>query len=228
MPAPCWICGNPATTREHKAKRSDLRAVFGTATQANPLHYRDDKGIRRKIGSLDAKLTKFPDKICEHCNSARTQPHDRAWQTLSEALRTRKPKLVPGMNVRANRIFRYDTGRQMLNMYLFFIKQFGGVILEGSAPIDIAPFAAAIMNNKAHPGVFLKFCCSPTVPGNPRVGRSDLRTDARPDGSCAHASWIYDVDGLAVQVTYAEHGMQSGYGAWHPSLGTNRLLIGDI
>jgi hypothetical protein len=229
MPS-CWICGDPATTREHRAKRSDLRDVFGTVTQADPLHYRDDKQQKRTVGSLNATLTKFPDKICERCNSARTQPHDRAWETLSGALRTRTPKLAPGMYVRTNRndIFPYDTKRQMLNMHLFFIKQFGGLILEGSAPIDIAPFATAIMNNKAHRSVFLKFGCGPTIPGNSLVARSKLLIAARENGSCASATWIYNVDGSAVQVMYAEHGMQSGHGWWHPSLGTNRLSIEDL
>lgn len=222
---PCWICGKPATTGEHKAKHSDLLAVFGHVSQTSPVHYRDDKIGKRTIGSLNAKLTKFPDKICEHCNSARTQPHDRAWEALLAALRARNQKIVPGASVRANHIFPYETARQMLDMHLFFIKQFGGLILEGGAPIEIAPFAVAIMNNKAHPGVFLKFGCGPTFPGNSLVARSDLRIDARPDGSVAHASWIYNVDGVAVQITYAERGMQHGFGWWHPSLGTNRLRI---
>jgi hypothetical protein len=84
------------------------------------------------------------------------------------------------------------------------------------------------MTNKAHPAVYLKFACGPILAGNPLITRSDLRVDLRPDGSCAHASWIYNVDGTAVQVTFAEHGMESGYAWWHPSLGTNRLLIEDL
>jgi hypothetical protein len=225
---PCWICGNPATTREHKAKRSDLRDVFGTVTQANPVFYRDDKVGQRAVGSLDAKLARFPNKICAYCNSTRTQPHDRAWEVLSAALRAHKQTLAPGLYVRANRIFRHDTRRQMLNMHLFFVKQFGCLILEGNAPIDVASFAAAIIANKAHRSVFLKFGCGPVLSGNSLVGRSNLRIDARADGSCAHATWVYNVDGLAVQVTYAENGVQSGYAWWHPSLGTNRLQIVDL
>ena len=222
----CWICGAPATSGEHKAKRSDLRDVFGEVTQGNPVYYRDDAGTKRAIGSLDSKHTKFPNKICADCNNARTQPHDLAWETLSGALRDRR--LVPGAYVRANRIFRYYTARQMRNMHLFFVKQFSCLIQEGNAPIDLAPFAAAIMNNKTHPAVFLKFGIGPTIPGNSFVGRSNLLIDARPDKSDVRASWIYNVDGVAVQVTYAERGMQSGFGWWHPSLGTNRLRIENL
>ena len=224
----CWICRNPATTGEHKAKRSDLRDVVSrSVTQKTPLHYRDDKNGQRTISSLNAKLLKFPDKICEHCNTARTQPHDRAWERLSVALRTRITNLAPGACVRTDRIFREDTARQMLNVHLFFIKQFGLMILEGEAKIDVAPFGEAIMKNKAHPAVFLRFDLD-QCRGNLLVGRSDLDICTRADGSCVHASWVYNVKGLCVQVTYAENRIRHGCGWWHPSLGTNRLLIGDI
>src|SRR5579864_4311839 len=113
----CWICGrDPGNSREHRTKKSDLKAVFGKVTQANPVHYRDDQRRQRRICSLDADLTKFPDKICQHCNGARTQPHDRAWETLSMALRTRRPKLSLGMYVRTDRhgILPYNTARYMV------------------------------------------------------------------------------------------------------------------
>lgn len=222
----CWICGNPATSSEHKAKRSDLRDVFGVVSQADPIYYRDDTRGQRTIGSLDAKVTKFPDKICTTCNNSRTQPHDLAWESFSGALHDRR--LASGAYIRANRIFRYDTARKMLAMHLYFVKQFGCLIQEGRAPIDLSPFAASIMNNRAHPGVFLKFGIGPTIPGNSLVARSKLRIDSRADGSVAHASWIYNVDGVAAQITFAERGMQHGFGWWHPSLGSNRLLIGDM
>lgn len=225
----CWICGSHATTGEHKIKRSDLRdAVSRSVTQKTPLHYRDDKSGQRTIGSLNGKLLKFPHKICEQCNTARTQPHDRAWEALSAALRSLRPSLVPGACVWADRIFREDTARRMLDVHLFFIKQFGMLILESGVQIDTTPFAEAIRKNKAHPAVFLQFGCGPTHDGNLMGGRSDLRMDMRSDGSCVHASWIYNANGLCVQMTYVENGMQHGSGWWHPSSGTHRLLIGDM
>lgn len=34
IPLPkCWICGEDATTGEHKTKKSDLKSVFGVPTQ---------------------------------------------------------------------------------------------------------------------------------------------------------------------------------------------------
>ena len=48
----CWICGAPATSGEHKTKRSDLQAVFGRPTQAAPLFVHDHKPKNRRVGSL--------------------------------------------------------------------------------------------------------------------------------------------------------------------------------
>ena len=67
------------------------------------------------------------------------------------------PALAPGAVVRLNRAFPYDTRQQMLNVHQFFVKAFGCLVIEGSLPVDIGGFAGAIMNNRAHPLVHLKF-----------------------------------------------------------------------
>jgi len=219
--AKCWICGNTGLTGEHKTKRSDLHEVFGAVTQANPLYYHDNKRKNRPIGSLDAKLLKSPSRICANCNNARTQPHDRAWEHLSEALRTRN--MVSGMAVRADRIFSYNTAREMLNVHLYFVKLFGCHIMEGNIPIDITTFGASIMREKAHPNVYLKFGVSPT----PITGMSDVWTTPT---DCTFATWFYKVGNLAVNVMFAIDGEKRNglIGAWHPKLGTNKLAISDF
>jgi hypothetical protein len=79
----CWICKkNKADSGEHKTKRSDLLAVLGTPTQEEPFFYHDLHKANRSVGSLDAKILKSPVRICAHCNNARTQPHDRTWESM--------------------------------------------------------------------------------------------------------------------------------------------------
>jgi len=93
--APCWICGGGAAeTREHRSKASDLRSLFGTPTQADPLYFHTAKRKNFRVGSLKADVLKFSHRICIQCNAARTQPHDRAWAVLSETLRSRQPPIV--------------------------------------------------------------------------------------------------------------------------------------
>jgi hypothetical protein len=128
----CWICKtNKADSGEHKTKRSDLLSVLGKPTQAEPFYYHDLHKANRPVGSLDAKILKSPVRICAYCNNTRTQPHDRAWERMSDRLRSRR--LAVGHSVRCNRIFGYLTKREMLNVHLFFVKLFGCMLAEAKA-----------------------------------------------------------------------------------------------
>jgi hypothetical protein len=134
----CWICNrNEANSGEHKTKRSDLLAVLGTATQAAPFYYHDLERLNRPVGSLDAKILKSPVRICADCNTARTQPHDSAWERMSDWLRTRQPPLAARGLVRGDRIFRHYTRREMKHVHLFFLKLFGCMISEAKAIVLI-------------------------------------------------------------------------------------------
>ena len=226
-PAKCWICGDAATTGEHKTKRSDLRAVFGNPTQGEPLYYHDGSAKNRRVGSLDARILKSPSRICQNCNNARTQPHDRAWEKLSNALRTRRPPVVPGANVRANKIFCCDTAREMRNVHLYFVKLFGCHIASSNINIDIKGFSQAILSERAHPNVYLKF----GIDRAGRTGSSDVWTSVpSSDGSISFATWYYWIDRLGVNVMFAKEG-QKRLGllqAWHPRSGSNKLAIADF
>src|SRR5438477_498356 len=106
----CWICNtNKADSGEHKTKRSDLLAVLGKPSQHEPMFYHDLHKWNQPVGSLDAKILKNPVRICSHCNNARTQPHDLAWEAMSDRLRSRRLKI--GEWVRCERIFPYSTKR---------------------------------------------------------------------------------------------------------------------
>ena len=229
-PPPCWICGGPGDSGEHKTKRSDLKAAFGQPTQQQPLFFHDRVRKNQQVGSLDAKLLKSPGRICRHCNSARTQPHDRAWETLSEYFRTAMPALVPGVVVRLNRVFPYDTRQQMLNVHQFFVKAFGCLAIEGFLPIDMAGFAKTIMNDRAHPLVHLKFGI-PSSGTLVTAGRSDVWTlPPGADGRANFISWFYSLPHIWVLVMFAAPGERRDglVGAWHPSTGGKTIKMADF
>src|SRR5258708_1281489 len=126
MNAPtCWVCGAPATTGEHRTKKSDARAVFGRIVPDKPIMLHNSKGKNIPVRSLDAKPLKSPRSLCADCNNRRTQPHDRAWERLSAALRKRIPSMTAGQSLRANNVFPYQTSREMKNVHLYFVKLFG-------------------------------------------------------------------------------------------------------
>ena len=225
----CWICGGPANSGEHKTKRSDLKAVFGKPTQVEPIFYHDNSRKNRPVKSLDAKFLKSPDRICQYCNNARTQPHDLAWERLSAFIMDNS-HVTPGTLLRANRVFPYDACQQMLNVHLFFAKVFGCLILEGNLGIDVTGFSKAILETRAHPDMYLKFG-RPAQEERITVGRSDVWAwPPTTQASVRFATWFYSLPHLWVNVMFAMPGQQREglLGAWHPSRASKRLSIADF
>jgi hypothetical protein len=188
----CWICGEDGTTREHKTKKSDLKSVFGEPTQAQPLYYHNANRRNQLVRSLNADILKSPNRICADCNNSYTQPHDFAWAHMSVWLRSRRPRIRPGDVIQANRIFPYYTTAQMLNVHLFFLKQFGGLIQEsaGKIMIDVKPFATAILDGRPHPNVYLQFGIGPfTQSGQPITGRSNFKSMNIEKGARRRSHW---------------------------------------
>ena len=218
----CWICGSEdATTHEHRSKASDLRSLFGSPTQRDPLFFNTDKLRNRKVGSLKSDVLKFDHQICLTCNSARTQPHDLAWEHMSGWLRTRDPR--PGRWLRCNRVFPYDTRRGMRNVHLYFVKAFGCLVIEGDIPLDILSFSRAILDGRPHPNLYVRFGRSPDMPVVV-AGGSDVHANLV-DGKVVVASWLYQIGNLTVNVMYAADGehRQGMELTWHPKCGSKRL-----
>ncbi len=225
----CWICGEEeAATREHLAKASDLKALFGKPSQQQPLHFNasDIPGKPRRrnirVGSLKSDTLKFAHRICLTCNSKLTQPYDYAWEDCSKEMRAALPILLARGSFRANWLFPYDTRSTMCRVHLYFTKLFGCLVVEGGIPLDIAPFADAITSGRPHPNLFLAFGHLP-MPVE-MVGGSDVHI-AQLDGKVAFATWVYNVGDLAVNVMYALPGEQRQglENAWHPHMGAKRL-----
>ncbi|MEQ1765994.1 MAG: hypothetical protein ABL859_01075, partial [Methylotenera sp.] len=86
-------------------KASDLRALFGKRSQQNPLFFHTLKDINQRVPSINSNLLKSKALLCSRCNNERTQPHDRAWEKLSNYLRNRKPPIQPKMVLRLSSVF---------------------------------------------------------------------------------------------------------------------------
>lgn len=227
----CWICGaEEAATREHLAKSSDLKALFGKPSQREPLFFSasDRSGVPRRrnlrVGSLKSDTLKFAHRICLTCNSARTQPYDYAWEHCSGELRAAMPRLLAAGLFRANWLFPYDTRRTMRSVHLYFTKLFGCLVVEGGISIDTAPLAEAITHGEPHPHLYLAF--GHLAMPFEMAGGSDIVT-AQMNGTVVFATWFYNVGDLAVNVMYALPGEQrKGLEvAWHPRMGAQRLLF---
>jgi hypothetical protein len=221
----CWICGADADSREHLIKASDLKAVFGPGiTQKAPFFLHNDRARNQAVGSIKSKALKYTPVICSYCNNERTQPHDRAWEKLSEYLCTRQPPIQRGSSIRLSRVFPGSVHLSMLRVHLFFLKQFGCLISEHQIPLALEPFARAILTETAHPKVHIAFWTDLGPPG--RVGRTHVQT-AQIHGQIVYAGWFYIVDRLAVNVMYAEpeEHRKGLVQAWHPSAIGKRVVV---
>lgn len=223
----CWICNtNDANTGEHTIKHSHLRALFENEIKSKRFYFHSLKRTNQLVQSLDAEILKSPTRICADCNNRRTQPHDRAWELMSEWLMNRAPPIKVGDYVRGNRIFPHHTKREMRNVHLYFLKLFGCMIKQEEAkiPFPIGQFSEAIMQEKPHPEVYLRIGC-----GDRSVGRSDLICHRMATGHIG-AHWLYRLDRFAVSVMYLQGNTrwENIHLVWHPRFGSNRFLVADF
>jgi hypothetical protein len=185
------------------------------------LYLHNDLRQNRRVQSINSTLVKFSASICNTCNSARTQPHDRAWEILSDALRRRNPPIKPGVIIRADRIFPYKTSEQMRNVQLFFAKWLGCEIVESNIPMSpgIDTIAQAIVRGKPHPNIWLAFAATHKAGwvGASQVGADSFMTTGAHDYLCR----IYHVGAVEVRVRFSTVKLIPD---WHPSH-TNRFRI---
>lgn len=223
----CWICGDTASSGEHMTKASDLRSMFGPVSQRTPLFMHTPLKRNLPVAGIKSDKLKFKALLCARCNNERTQPHDQAWEALSHYLRERQPPVRPGMVVNLATVFPGKVKQSMLYVHLYFVKLFGCLIVENSVPMDIGPFSAAILQERAHPNVHLSLWALLDHGAHKFAGQTPIET-ARLHGRVAFATWVHYVGHIAVNVMYAEpgerrHGLLT---AWHPANVTKLMHLG--
>jgi hypothetical protein len=202
--------------------------VLGKPTQAQPFYYHDKNVRNRPIGSYRGDFLKSPTRLCALCNNQRTQPHDRAWERMSEWLRTRTPSVGPGDFVRAGRVYPVGATREMRNVHLYFTKLTGCHLIEAGVKFDQAALANSILSEKPNSYIHLKFGISRA---GLSIGMSDLNAATlASNGSLAFAVWVYSLEALVVHVMYAIAGERRDglVNAWHPRSGSNRFVLADF
>jgi hypothetical protein len=128
----CWWCGAPATTREHKYKRTDLDAM-GTDGQlmwgGDPERPYIVKSHRRD------PAVRFVKSLCANCNNARSQPFDRAYDTYAQYVRDHLDSLwfEDGLGMRD--IYGRHWRDRQRELACYFVKHFGcRLVEEGLTP----------------------------------------------------------------------------------------------
>lgn len=229
---PCWICTNPANSREHLVKKSDLKMRFGDVSQKHPIFLNKDKR-RRPIGSLNAASLKHEIPICEYCNTARTQPYDKAWEEFSRYVFENHKRLAQLGKIRCNKVFSHDTSRRMLAVYLYALKSFGMFLVaaekEYKGLISLSELSDSLLNQKPHKNIYLLFgFFDGENADRAGVGGSDVHAQIdQKTGASVSVTWLYHVGRFYVAVIYApEVQMVSCPDRWwHPKMGSHWLQL---
>lgn len=226
----CWICGDEADSGEHLIKASDIKSRFGPISPDKPIYIHSKEHRNRQVRGLKSRKLKSDAPMCRRCNNERTQPYDLAWQKLSEFVSSRQPRIKIGDRLRLKRIFPGSVKSSMLNVHLYFVKAFGCKIVEGAAPINVSPFAEALLQRRAHPSIYIAICPQLILKLD-ILGSSEVyATDDKLTGRSISATWLYHLDRFTVRVVYVEPGreIQGMIGAWHPTTIKKYLRITKI
>ena len=203
QPKKCWICGDDAVTGEHMIKASDLRAQFGHFSQHKPLYMHFGRARNVPIRGKNVALLKYNDTLCAKCNNERTQRHDRAWEKLSNYLISNESPISKNMaRLDLSKVYGSNVANELVNLQLFFVKQFGCLIVENTVPMDVSEFAKCILENRPHPDIFLEVGTGFEDSRAKLVSRTALNTLAYDEKIC-FGHWVYIVDIVAVRVYYA-------------------------
>lgn len=94
---PCWWCGAPADSGEHKFKRSDLVRAFGGGEWGpadSVAHVLDADNVVGYPRSSRANRLKFGGTLCRDCNSRRSQPFDTVYDAFAEYLHAHERRMT--------------------------------------------------------------------------------------------------------------------------------------
>lgn len=132
----CWWCRiRPATTAEHKFKRTDLTELMAGG---DVLVWGDDAGSTREIrGKSGASrdrygVVKFPKSMCEPCNNKRSKPFDNAYEVFARAIRSQSV-LREGVDLR--NIFGSYWEEAALDLARYYSKHFGCRMVADRVPV---------------------------------------------------------------------------------------------
>lgn len=117
----CWWCGAIATTGEHKYKKTDIKREFFDPSQPlAPVIIRDGQQILVQGPNSDS--LKFPLVLCAPCNTAKSQPLDRAYDLVIEYLAANEISLAQGAYIDFSKIDPISTVTTKLDFLRYVVK----------------------------------------------------------------------------------------------------------
>ncbi len=182
----CWWCGAVADSQEHKYKRTDLALLGGNGDLlwgGDPQKPYIIKSLRRD------PAVRFARSLCNRCNSARSQPFDRAYDKYRSYIWRRLDQLWWHTRLDMYDIYGADWPNQQLQLARYFVKHFGcRLVDEGFHPP--AQMARFLDGHQEMSNVHLAF-----------IKRKDLWLLRRKMRSLGESGDMLSLDGLGAELS---------------------------
>lgn len=132
----CWICGAPATTGEHKLKRSLIATINGRGPYqgSNEMSHVLEDGIR-KLQGPDSDLIKYQNVLCAECNNERSQRFDRAYDDFFSFILTNEKEILARRIIDLASVYKTEWRQRQTYLYKYFVKLFGCDLAANGMPV---------------------------------------------------------------------------------------------
>ena len=215
----CWICSKPATTAEHKTKRSDLKLMSQGVSfkKGDRLIKTLNNGKESLIQGLDSQALKYKKNLCENCNSAKSQPWDKAYEMLISFVHQNYLAIARDRKINLKLVYGANVRNAQMNLFKYFAKAFGCAINEINDKVPSVIFD--VINGKSFDGrsFFITISvCEELLKKNPMLsvftGCSDLETlDEKKSGkSVGYYRWAQNLGWLVIAYSYNLENIDGG------------------
>ncbi|MGF2948210.1 hypothetical protein [Microbacterium alcoholitolerans] len=139
----CWWCGDAANSREHKWKKSEIKAMYGLAgSDSYPLVWIDDSGNFKTVQGPDSDALKFEKSLCQNCNNARSQKFDLAYDRWIRFLVANYEQIIESRVVNLCDAIGQAGSESRLDLARYFAKHIGCRVADkaGRVPESLIAF----------------------------------------------------------------------------------------
>lgn len=160
-PGRCWWCGEPADSREHRLKKSDLVREFGKPPFTGPRTLtRFSGGDRHDFHGPNSSLVKSQLSMCVRCNNVRSQPFDAAWDSLVSYLVDHEAEILARRSLDLQAVFGTDWVSRAADVERYVVKHLICRIADQlPGPIRLDRDLLEFLDGDAFPGLLKLDLC---------------------------------------------------------------------
>jgi hypothetical protein len=136
--ATCWICHASADSGEHRIKKSDLVRVYGSGPYVGDsalAHVRDE--VLTLIQGPGSARLKYEPSLCHRCNTAGTQPYDRAYDGFMSWLWENELTVLRKRLINFEEVYGSNFEESQRNLFKYLVKSFGCRLCDAGQPVPL-------------------------------------------------------------------------------------------